>query len=98
MILNIVRSISFLVRAADDLGTKTADRQNKMTKMVHKKTGGPDPLTLLAELRLVLQNDCKPQVFKRHILANSSTDATIQRRIAAQLLASLLPLSELHLR
>jgi hypothetical protein len=36
MLLNIVRSINFLIRVADDLGTKTADRQNKMTKMEHK--------------------------------------------------------------
>ena len=36
-----------------------------------------------------ISSDCKPQLFKRRILANSSINATIQRWVAAQVLAVL---------
>ena len=36
-----------------------------------------------------VSSDCKPQLCKRHILANSSVDATIQPWIAARVLAVL---------
>lgn len=45
-----------LGRAADDLGTKTAGRQDKMIKWEHKRLN----LTFLAELRLVFQNIHRP--------------------------------------
>jgi hypothetical protein len=50
MLLNIVQSINFLVRAADDLGTKTADRQDKMIKMEHKRPERPRPFDFASRI------------------------------------------------
>jgi hypothetical protein len=48
-----------------------------------------DSLKIVAPYTPFISSDRKPQLRKRHILANSSVDATIQRWIAARVLAVL---------